>query len=71
MQIVVLLIAFGFVMFFARRNAPTRGCRWRADATGDRGALRKYNCVACGAEAFTSPKGPPNDCRSKLKTPNL
>ena len=71
MQIVVLLIAFGFVMFFERRNASTRGCRWRADATGDRGALRKYKCAACGEEAFTLTKGPPNDCRSKVKTPNL
>jgi hypothetical protein len=66
-----LIVAFGFVLYFNRKHAPTRGFRWRADKTGDRGVLRKYNCVACGAEAFTSTKGPPNDCRAKTKTPSL
>ena len=66
-----LLVAFFCVAIFARRNAKTRSCRWRADALGDKGTLRKYHCVACGAEAFTSTSAPPNDCKSEFRSPNL
>lgn len=65
MHIVIgLLIAFVIVAFFARRNKATRKCRWRADKTGDRGALRKYHCAACGAESFTAKPGPPRECKA-------
>ncbi len=46
MHIVIgLVIAFIIVAIVARRNRDTRRCRWRADRTGDRGALRKYKCA--------------------------
>ncbi|MBW4709666.1 hypothetical protein KX928_17910 [Roseobacter sp. YSTF-M11] len=61
-----LIIAFIVVAIFARRNRNTRGCRWREDRAGNRGSLRKYKCAACGAEAFTSQKGPPQTCKSHL-----
>ncbi|WP_299674070.1 hypothetical protein [uncultured Roseobacter sp.] len=67
MHIVIgLIIAFVLVAFFARRNRGTRRCRWREDRTGNRGALRKYKCAACGAEAFTATKGPPDSCKANL-----
>ncbi|MGZ2258960.1 hypothetical protein [Roseobacter sp. A03A-229] len=67
MHIVIgLIIAFIVVALFARRNRNTRRCRWREDRTGDRGSLRKYKCAACGAEAFTATKGPPDTCKAKL-----
>lgn len=65
MHIVIgLIIAFVIVAVFARRNRGTRGCRWREDRTGNRGALRKYKCATCGAEAFSTSKGPPDSCRA-------
>jgi hypothetical protein len=71
MHIVIgLLIAFVLVAVVARRNKATRKCRWREDRTGDRGALRKYRCAACGAEAFTSTPGPPKDCRASINSPS-
>lgn len=62
--VVALIIAFILVAISARRGAATRGCRWREDRTGDKGALRKYQCVACGAEAFTASPGPPDLCKA-------
>ncbi|AXI47753.1 hypothetical protein C1J03_18125 [Sulfitobacter sp. SK012] len=61
-----LLIAFGIVYLFTRKGAATRNCRWRKDALGDKGSLRKYRCAACGAEAFTASKGPPDTCKKAL-----
>ena len=55
----IIVIVFVIVLIFARRNAPIRDCRWREDRAGDKGALRKYHCVACGAEAYRS-EGPPD-----------
>ncbi len=72
-----MLIALGFIIavvivgFYARRGAPTRNCRWRADRTGDKGSLRKYRCAACGAEAFTASDGPPDICKSAALPPPL
>lgn len=65
--LVLLLVAIIVAALVARRRALSRNCRWRADATGNRGNLRKYNCVACGAEAFTASKGPPQDCKANAK----
>ena len=65
--LVGLLIAFVVVALFARRNKATRRCRWRADRTGDQGDLRKYRCMACGAETFTMSDQPPSICKSDLE----
>ncbi|MDG1470506.1 MAG: hypothetical protein P8Q26_02935 [Ascidiaceihabitans sp.] len=69
--ILVAVIAFFVVAFLARRARPNRECRWRADASGNRGTLRKCNCAACGAEAFTSSTGVPKDCKSLHRPPSL
>lgn len=67
MPIVIgLIIAFVIVAIYARRNRSVRHCRWRADRTGDRGSLRKYRCMACGAEAFTAKDGPPCECKRNI-----
>jgi len=66
MVLILAPIVFGVVAYLAWRNRAVRGCRWREDRTGDRGALRKYRCAACGAEAFTATKGPPQSCKKGL-----
>jgi hypothetical protein len=62
--VLILLIVFAIMLWVARGRKTTRACRWRAEKSGDRGALRKYRCAACGEEAFTSTKGPPNTCKA-------
>ncbi|TMM51895.1 hypothetical protein FDT80_12685 [Sulfitobacter sabulilitoris] len=69
MVVIGLIVAFVLVVIFSRRG--TRACRWRADRTGDKGALRKYRCAACGAEAFTATDGPPRDCKADVNRPRL
>ncbi|MEQ6202344.1 hypothetical protein ABMC88_04750 [Sulfitobacter sp. HNIBRBA2951] len=59
-------IIIGVVAYLAWRNRDIRSCRWREDRTGDKGALRMYRCVSCGAEAFTATKGPPQTCKKGL-----
>ncbi|MEP1765720.1 MAG: hypothetical protein ABJJ53_03545 [Sulfitobacter sp.] len=66
MLILALPVIMGVVAYLAWRNREVRGCRWRADSTGDKGALRKYRCMACGAEAFTASKGSPESCKKDL-----
>ncbi|MFT6673896.1 MAG: hypothetical protein ACJAVM_000067 [Sulfitobacter sp.] len=69
-----LLIAFVIVVvvvaIVSRRSLRTRQCRWRMDRAGSKGALIKYNCVTCGAEAFRS-TGKPDNCLSGIKSPRL
>ncbi|WP_299415483.1 hypothetical protein [uncultured Sulfitobacter sp.] len=70
----VLLLApiiIGVVAYLAWRNRAVRGCRWRADTQGNKGALRMYRCAACGAEAFTASKGPPDSCKKGLGKSSL
>ncbi|MRU15160.1 hypothetical protein FDP25_06925 [Roseovarius sp. A21] len=55
-----LILAFILILIFSNRR--TRACRWREDRRGDRDGQRKYRCMACGAEAFTSNGKPPLDC---------
>ena len=68
--LIAFIIAVVIVAIYARRNAGTRNCRWREDRAGSKGALMKYNCVTCGAEAFRT-KGKPDKCLSRLNTPRL
>ena len=71
MVLILAPIIIGVVAYLAWRNRGTRSCRWRADSTGNRGALRMYRCVACGAEAFTAAKGPPKTCKRGLGNSSL
>ncbi|KIN71379.1 hypothetical protein Z949_539 [Sulfitobacter guttiformis KCTC 32187] len=66
MVILALPIVIGVVAYLAWRNRAVRGCRWRANVAGDKGKLRMYRCAACGAEAFTARKGPPEQCMRHL-----
>lgn len=65
-----LIVAVVCVAIYARRTAATRACRWREDRAGSKGALVKFNCVTCGAEAFRA-NGKPDRCLSSLDTPGL
>lgn len=67
---IFFVIAVIAVAIYAHRHADTRQCRWRQDRAGARGALMKYNCVTCGAEAFRA-KGKPDRCLAKLNRPGL
>ncbi|KAJ02806.1 hypothetical protein JQT66_14490 [Sulfitobacter mediterraneus] len=60
---IAFVIAVIVVAIVARRNAGIRQCRWREDRAGSKGALVKYNCINCGAEAFRS-TGKPDRCLS-------
>ncbi len=64
------LVAIVIVAIYAHRHADTRQCRWRQDRAGARGALMKYDCVTCGAEAFRA-NGKPDRCLAKLNRPGL
>ena len=68
--LIALIVAVIVVAIVARRGAATRNCRWREDRAGSKGALIKYNCVSCGAEAFRS-NGKPDRCLSLLQSPRL
>jgi hypothetical protein len=61
--VVGLILAFVLILIFSNRR--TRYCRWREDRRADADGLRKYRCMACGAEAFTSTGKPPLDCKAK------
>jgi len=61
--VVGLIVAFVLIVIFSNRR--TRYCRWRQDRRADVGGLRKYRCMACGAEAFTSTGKAPLDCKAK------
>jgi len=58
-----LLVAFVIVVLLTRSRRETRACRWREDRSGNRGTLRKYKCMACGAEVYTANDGAPDTCR--------
>lgn len=67
---IFFIIAIVAVAIYAYRHADTRNCRWREDRTASKGALIKYNCVTCGAEAFRA-NGKPDACLAKLEKPGL
>lgn len=71
MMLLALPIVVCVVAYLAWRNRGVRGCRWREDRSGDKGALRKYRCAACGAEAFTASKGVPQSCKRGLGNSSL
>lgn len=71
MLLLALPIVVIVVAYLAWRNREVRGCRWRANIEGNKGALRMYRCSACGAEAFTASKGPPQTCKQGLGRSSL
>ena len=71
MILILAPIVIAVVAYLAWRNREVRGCRWRADHTGNKGALRMYRCTACGAEAFTASSGPPQICKRGLGSGSL
>tara|TARA_R110002020_G_scaffold86481_1_gene213571 strand:- start:77 stop:295 length:219 start_codon:yes stop_codon:yes gene_type:complete len=68
---VLFIIVFVVVAIVHKRGAATRGCRWRADRSRDKGTLHFYHCAACGAEAYTATEGPPRDCKADAGPPPL
>ncbi len=70
MILVLAFIAVLIVAIYAHRNRDRRLCRWRTSRAGSRGALVKYTCITCGAEAFRA-QGKPDRCLSSLDRPGL
>tara|TARA_R110002124_G_scaffold286052_1_gene465787 strand:+ start:671 stop:892 length:222 start_codon:yes stop_codon:yes gene_type:complete len=68
--IFVFIVAVVVISIYQRRNGGKRRCRWRQSRAGSRGSLMKYNCVTCGAEAFSA-KGKPDRCLANLKSSGL
>jgi hypothetical protein len=64
--LITFIIVFLIVAYVTRRGTDTRACRWRKNASRDKGNLQYYRCAACGAEAYTATNGPPQDCKSKV-----
>jgi hypothetical protein len=69
--LITFIIVFLIVAYFTRRGTDTRACRWRKNASRDKGNLHYYRCAACGAEAYTATQGPPQDCKSKVTSQPL
>ena len=65
-----LIIVVIAVAVYAHRHKDRRRCRWRQSKVGSKGALIKYNCITCGAEAFRS-TGPPDRCLAAIDAPRL
>ncbi|NNE51041.1 MAG: hypothetical protein HKN30_01400 [Sulfitobacter sp.] len=70
MLIFAFVIAIMVVAIYAHRNRDRRLCRWRTSRAGSKGALIKYTCITCGAEAFRA-KGKPDRCLKTLNKPVL
>jgi len=58
--VVGLIVAFVLVLIFS--NRATRQCRWREYRVSGCDLRRRWHCVACGAEVFTSDGTPPKVC---------
>lgn len=58
--VVGLIVAFVLVLIFTNRE--TRNCRWREYRVSGSDTRRRWQCVACGAEVFTSDSTPPKIC---------
>ena len=65
-----LIIVVIVVAVYAHRHKDRRRCRWRESKAGSKGALIKYNCITCGAEAFRS-TGKPDRCLAGIDAPRL
>ena len=74
LTVVVFLIAFvGFSLFaflvlkfLQRRKSKT--CRWKRATENTRPPFTKWQCKICVAEAYTTDKRPPKECKKILKT---
>jgi hypothetical protein len=63
--VVGLIVAFILVVLFS--NRATRGCRWREYRLSGNHTRRRWHCVACGAEVFTSDATPPKLCHDPAR----
>ncbi|MDF1727979.1 MAG: hypothetical protein P1U53_09525 [Sulfitobacter sp.] len=70
MLIVLAVFVILAVAIYAHRYRDRRLCRWRESRADSRGALIKYTCITCGAEAFRA-KGAPRECLRAQNRPGL
>jgi len=68
---ILIGLALVFLVLFLLRNRRLKNCRWRREKSGDKGALQKYKCSFCGAEAFTATSSAPIDCKADTKPTGL
>jgi len=50
-----------------RSPRKSRKCKWRRYDGGQKPTLRKWTCEKCGADAFSSTRKPPKECKAMLR----
>ena len=69
--ILPLALMLGAILFFRfRRTRAKRECRWKKD-TRRRAASVRWQCMACGVDAFTRDGKPPKECKRLLRETTL
>jgi len=59
-----LLLCWWLIVRLPRK---TRKCKWRRDARRQKTTLLKWSCAKCGADAFSTTRKPPKECKSMLR----
>jgi|AntRauTorcE11898_2_1112593.scaffolds.fasta_scaffold105582_2 hypothetical protein len=59
---VVIGLIIAFILVVLLSNRATRNCRWREYRVSGNTHRRRWQCVACGAEVFTSDAAAPKVC---------
>lgn len=65
----LLLVAVAFTLL-RRRARSRRACRWKKD-TRRRAGSERWQCMACGVDAFTRSGRPPRECKRLLRETRL
>ena len=71
--IAVLTGTIALIRRLSRAPTPwSSSCRWRLDKRrGRNAALQRWQCLACGVEAFTSDGKRPKECKRELRDARL
>lgn len=67
----LLVILFAVVWFYPFRRRRSRDCRWKKDRRRHGTALIRWQCVACGVDAFTIDGKPPKQCKREFRETRL
>lgn len=66
--LVGLFLLFGLWQLLRRRTRP---CRWKKDRVRRRSGMQRWQCMACGVDAFTRDGRPPKECKRGLREVGL
>jgi hypothetical protein len=51
-----------------RGGARGKPCRWSRDRSGPPSSLVKWRCRSCAAEAYSTGRRPPQECKKALRS---